>query len=450
MNETTQNAPAAEQASPQATLDAQPARKNTRKRLLALLGLATALAAAGYAAYYYTLVRFHEETDDAYVTGNLVQLTPQVSGTVVAVHADDTQIVKAGEPVVTLDAADANIALANAEASLGQTVRQVSALYANNNVLAATVQQRQADLARARDDLRRRTEVTESGAVAAEDVAHARDAVKTAEAALETARQQLASNHTLTDQATVADHPSVMAAAAKVREAYLADARNTLPAPVTGYVARRSVQVGQRVAPGNPLMAIVPLDGVWVDANFKEVQLKHIRIGQPVELHADLYGSKVTYHGKVVGFSAGTGSAFSALPAQNATGNWIKVVQRLPVRIQLDPVELREHPLQIGLSMQVDVQTREEGGSALASGSRSGNEALYRTTYRTDVFQRQGEEADREIVRIIAQNRNGTAGTQEAAADVAQQERKLGPQRAQRSTQATPRGSTPHDVPPAA
>jgi membrane fusion protein (multidrug efflux system) len=334
----------------------------TRKRLLALLGLGALVAAAGYGAYYYSVARFHEDTDDAYVNGNLVQLTPQVSGTVVAVNADDTEIVSAGDTIVTLDPADARIALANAEAALGQTVRQVSALYVNNNTLAATVQQRQVDLSRARDDLRRRTEASESGAVAAEDVAHARDTVKAAEAALETAKQQLASNHALTDQASVANHPSVQAAATRVRDAYLANARNTLPAPVTGYVARRSVQVGQRVAPGNPLMAIVPLDGVWVDANFKEVQLKHIRIGQPVELHADLYGGKVTYHGKVVGFSAGTGSAFSALPAQNATGNWIKVVQRLPVRIALDPVELRAHPLQVGLSMQVDVETRERGG----------------------------------------------------------------------------------------
>jgi len=411
MNETTKTAAAAEQTLAQQADDAQPGKKNTRKRLLALLGLTTALAAAGYGAYYYTVGRFHEETDDAYVSGNLVQLTPQVTGTVVAVNADDTQIVKAGEPVVTLDAADARIALANAEAALGQTVRQVSALYNNNNVLAATVQQRQSDLARARDDLRRRTEVAETGAVAAEDVGHARDAVKSAEAALETARQQLASNHALTDQATVADHPSVLAAAAKVREAYLANARNTLPAPVTGYVARRSVQVGQRVAPGNPLMAIVPLDGVWIDANFKEVQLKHIRIGQPVELHADLYGGKVTYHGKVVGFSAGTGSAFSALPAQNATGNWIKVVQRLPVRIELEPAELRAHPLQIGLSMQVDVQTRREDGSRLAAGSG----APYRTTYRTDVFERYGEEADREISRIIAHNSNGSGGAEPMA-----------------------------------
>ena len=338
----------------------------TRKRLLALLGLGALVAAAGYGAYYYSVARFHEDTDDAYVNGNLVQLTPQVSGTVVAVNADDTEIVSAGDTIVTLDPADARIALANAEAALGQTVRQVSALYVNNNTLAATVQQRQVDLSRARDDLRRRTEASESGAVAAEDVAHARDTVKAAEAALETAKQQLASNHALTDQASVANHPSVQAAATRVRDAYLANARNTLPAPVTGYVARRSVQVGQRVAPGNPLMAIVPLDGVWVDANFKEVQLKHIRIGQPVELHADLYGGKVTYHGKVVGFSAGTGSAFSALPAQNATGNWIKVVQRLPVRIALDPVELRAHPLQVGLSMQVDVETRERGGEGKA------------------------------------------------------------------------------------
>lgn len=390
----------------------------TRKRLLALLGLGALVAAAGYGAYYYSVARFHEDTDDAYVNGNLVQLTPQVSGTVVAVNADDTEIVSAGDTIVTLDPADARIALANAEAALGQTVRQVSALYVNNNTLAATVQQRQVDLSRARDDLRRRTEASESGAVAAEDVAHARDTVKAAEAALETAKQQLASNHALTDQASVANHPSVQAAATRVRDAYLANARNTLPAPVTGYVARRSVQVGQRVAPGNPLMAIVPLDGVWVDANFKEVQLKHIRIGQPVELHADLYGGKVTYHGKVVGFSAGTGSAFSALPAQNATGNWIKVVQRLPVRIALDPVELRAHPLQVGLSMQVDVETRERGGELSPAKATS---TPIRTAYRTDVFERYGAEADSEIDRIIARNSNSngdiaTRNDQECAA----------------------------------
>jgi len=449
MNQTTHSAPAAEQTGAKTTAATQPAGKRSRKRLLILLGLSAALVAAGYGAYYYTVARFHEETDDAYVNGNLIQLTPQVSGTVVSVNADDTQIVKAGEPVVTLDTADAKVALAAAEAALGQTVRQVSALYANNNVLAATVQQRQIDLARARGDLRRRAEVVESGAVAAEDLAHARDAVTAAEAALDTVRQQLASNRTLTDQATVTAHPSVLAAAAKVREAYLADARNALPAPVTGYVARRSVQVGQRVAPGNSLMAIVPLDGVWVDANFKEVQLQHIRIGQPVELHADVYGGKVTYHGKVVGFSAGTGSAFSALPAQNATGNWIKVVQRVPVRVQLDPAELREHPLQVGLSMQVDVQTRREDGSRLASSRRSGGEAPVRTTYRTDVFQRYGEQADREIARIISQNHNAPVSTEQAAERVALQKPKAVLQPEQNRLRAAP-GASAHRAGPAA
>ncbi|CAE6747919.1 MULTISPECIES: HlyD family efflux transporter periplasmic adaptor subunit [Paraburkholderia] len=367
-----------------------------RKLLLALLAATVVLAGAGYGAYYITNGQYHQSTDDAYVNGNLVQLTPQVSGTVVAVNADDTQIVKQGAPVVTLDNADAKVALSNAEATLGQTVRQVSGLYVNNDFYAATVAQRQSDLARAEDDLKRRQAVAETGAVSGEDIAHARDAVSSAQAALDAARQQAAANHALTDRTSVELHPNVQAAASKVRDAYLSYARNTLPAPVTGYVARRSVQVGQRVAPGTPLMAIVPLDGVWVDANFKEGQLKHMRIGQPVTLTADVYGSSVKYHGHVVGFSAGTGAAFAVLPAQNATGNWIKVVQRLPARIQLDQNELNAHPLRIGLSMQVDVETRDESGTQLG--------AAINTTYRTDVFAQYGADADAEIARIIAQN----------------------------------------------
>jgi membrane fusion protein (multidrug efflux system) len=378
-----------------ATVAAEP---NTRKRktMLALLGAAIVVSAAAYGAYYMTYARYHESTDDAYVSGNLVQLTPQVTGTVIDVNADDTQIVKAGDPVVTLDAADAKIALGNAEATLGQTVRQVSGLYVNNDFYSATVAQRQSDLARATDDLRRRQAVAGTGAVSAEDVAHARDAVAAAQAALDAARQQAEANRALTDRTTVEQHPNVQAAASKVRDAYLAYARNTLPAPVTGYVARRSVQVGQRVAPGTPLMAIVPLDGVWVDANYKESQLKHMRIGQPVTLTADVYGDSVTYHGRVVGFSAGTGSAFATLPPQNATGNWIKVVQRLPARIQLDQKELEAHPLRIGLSMEVDVDTRDDSGHQLGAATN--------TTYRTDVFSEYGAQADAEIAKIIAQN----------------------------------------------
>ncbi|SEA91330.1 HlyD family secretion protein [Paraburkholderia sartisoli] len=379
-----------------------------RKLMLSLLAATIAISGAGWGVYYYTVGRFHESTDDAYVSGNLVQLTPQVGGTVVAVNADDTQIVKQGDPVVTLDNADAKVALGNAEAVLGQTVRQVSGLYVNNDFYAATVAQRAADLARAIDDLKRRQAVAGTGAVSGEDIAHARDAVNSAQAALDAARQQAEANHALTDRTSIEQHPNVQAAASKVRDAYLNYARNTLPAPVTGYVARRSVQVGQRVAPGTPLMAIVPLNGVWVDANFKEVQLKHMRIGQPVTLTADAYGSKVKYHGRVVGFSAGTGAAFAVLPAQNATGNWIKVVQRLPARIQLDQAELTAHPLRIGLSMDVDVDTHDETGTQLG--------AALNTSYRTDVFAGYGAQADAEIARIIA--RNMPAGRAVAAATV--------------------------------
>ncbi|TKC87699.1 HlyD family efflux transporter periplasmic adaptor subunit [Trinickia terrae] len=400
---------------------AAPSRNNAnaappgrRKLLLSLLGAAVGIASAAYGTYYFTDGRYHETTDDAYVSGNLVQLTPQVTGTVVAVNADDTQIVKAGEPVVTLDPADARIALSNAEASLGQTVRRVSSLYVNNDFYAANVAQRESDLARANDDLRRRQAVANTGAVSAEDIAHARDAVNAAQAALDAARQQGEANHALTDRTTVEQHPDVQAAASKVRDAYLAYARNTLPAPVTGYVAQRQVQVGQRVSPGTPLMAIVPLDGVWVDANFKEVQLKRMRIGQPVTLTADVYGSSVKYHGRIEGFSAGTGAAFATLPAQNATGNWIKIVQRLPVRILLDQRELEAHPLRIGLSMDIDADTHDESGTQLG--------AAQNTQYHTDVFERYGEQADAEIEKIIEQNEMasravaGKAGVKSVAA----------------------------------
>ncbi|MFM0208621.1 HlyD family efflux transporter periplasmic adaptor subunit [Paraburkholderia sediminicola] len=385
------NAPAG--PSPDAT---PPGGSGKRKLWLALLGIGVAVAGAAYGTYYVKYGQYHESTDDAYVNGNLVQLTPQVTGTVNAVNADDTQIVKEGSPVVTLDPADSRIALLNAEAALGQAVRKVSTFYVNNSYYAANVAQREADLARAQDDLQRRVAVASTGAVSAEDVSHAREAVAGAQAALDAARQQALSNRALTDHTSIEQHPDVQAAAAKVRDAYLDYARNTLPAPVTGYVAQRSVQVGERVGPGTSLMSIVPLNGVWVDANFKEVQLRRMRIGQPVTMTADVYGSSVKYHGKVIGFSAGTGSAFATLPAQNATGNWIKIVQRLPVRIALDPKELQAHPLRVGLSMDVDADTREDSGTQLA--------AAVNTTYRTDVFAQYGAQADAEIAKIIEHN----------------------------------------------
>jgi len=385
----------------------QPSASNgKRRRMMTLLVLVIAIAAIAYGLYYFLVARFSESTDDAYVNGNVVQITPQVTGTVIAVKADDTQTVNIGDPLVVLDPADARVALQQSEANLAQTVRQVRGLFADDSQYEAQVAVRQADLSRAQDDLRRRMQVAQTGAVSQEEISHARDTAKSAEAALEAAQQQLAANRALTANTTISTHPNVESAAAKVRDAYLANARNTLPAPVTGYVAKRSVQVGQRVSPGTPLMSVVPLNALWIDANFKEVQLKHMRVGQPVEMSADVYGSSVVYHGKVVGFSAGTGSAFSLLPAQNATGNWIKVVQRLPVRISLDPADLEKHPLRIGLSMQVNVNIRNDSGSQLGNAQN--------TVLETDVFAKYGKEADDEIARIIAENAGANASNKSA------------------------------------
>ncbi len=385
---------------PQQQAPAAP-NNSRRKLMMTLLVVVILIAAVAYGFYYFLVARFHEETDDAYVNGNIVQITPQVTGTVIAVNADDTQSIQVGQPLVKLDPADAQVALQQAEANLAQTVRQVRGLFVDDDQYRAQVALRQSDLSKAQDDLRRRLAVAQTGAVSQEEISHARDAVKAAQASVDAAQQQLASNRALTANTTIADHPNVLAAAAKVRDAYLANARNVLPAPVTGYVAKRSVQVGQRVSPGTPLMSVVPLGQIWVDANFKEVQLDHMRIGQPVAVTADVYGSSVKYHGKVIGFSAGTGSAFSLLPAQNATGNWIKVVQRLPVRIALDPQELDKHPLRIGLSMQVDVDIKDESGGQLGN--------VPNTVYQTDVFARYGDDANAEIARIIAENAGTSA-----------------------------------------
>jgi membrane fusion protein, multidrug efflux system len=382
---------------PQSPPDKVPARgPGKRTLLIALLVACLAVAGAAYGAYYFLDARYRVDTDDAYVNGNVVQITPQITGTVIAVNADNTQIVGKGEPVVQIDPADARIALQQAEANLGQTVRRVHGLYVDDDKYRADIAERQSDLSKAQDDLKRRLSTGMTGAVSEEEVSHARDALRSAQAALDAARQQFGANRALTANTSVENHPDVVASAARVRDAYLAYARTTLPAPVTGYVAQRSVQVGQRVSPGTALMSVVPLEQVWVDANFKEWQLRHIRVGQPVELTADVYGSSVVYHGRVVGFTPGTGSALALLPAQNATGNWIKVVQRLPVRIAIPPEELEKHPLRVGLSMNADVDVKDDEGAQLGTDPPS--------TYKTDVFAKYGDEADSAIARIIAKN----------------------------------------------
>jgi len=405
-NNNTSASPSAAPAAPEA-----PAAQPRKKWLLRLTGIVIVLGAA-YGIYDWMVNSHFEETDNAYVQGNLVQIAPQTAGTVQSILADDTDYVKEGQALVRLDPADAKVAFEQAKANLAQAVRQVRTLYVNNGSYTAQIAQRQAevskaknDLLRAQSDLKRRQALTGNGAVSKEELSHAQSqvdaaqaAVSASQAAVNTAREQLASNQSLTEGISVADHPNVLAAAAKMREAYLAMQRNELVSPVSGVVGKRSVQVGQRVAPGTPLMTVVPMNQLWVEANFKENQLRNLRLGQPVKMTADLYGKKVEYSGTVEGLGVGTGSAFSLLPAQNATGNWIKVVQRVPVRIALDAQQVQAHPLRVGLSMLVDVDIQNQDGKLLADVPRK--EPLV----QTNVYDVQDEGADAVIAQVIASN----------------------------------------------
>ena len=342
-------------------------------RRVGLLGIGAAVALGGLGALGYWLIdgRYYESTDDAYVNGDVVQITNEVPGTVIALNVDDTQPVQAGQPLLELDPADAKIALANAEADLARAVRQVRGLFAQGKELHAQIEQREQAERTADDDLQRRGGLIADGAISAEELSHARDAVTTTRANVAAAQQQLSQTIAQIDGTTIADHPQVLAAAAAVRNAALALHRTLLTSPVSGMIAKRSVQVGQRVAAGTPLLAVVPLDDVWIDANFKEGQLERMRTGQPVTVHTDVYGRHVSYHGHVVGIAAGSGSAFALLPAQNASGNWIKIVQRLPVRILLDPSELKAHPLRVGLSAAVRVDLHDTSGPLMSTAVRN-------------------------------------------------------------------------------
>ncbi|MEB0112555.1 efflux RND transporter periplasmic adaptor subunit [Variovorax sp. RTB1] len=404
-------------AAPAASVSSEaPAASNgKRRRALTALAAVVIVVGGGWGVYEWLVASHYEDTDNAYVQGNVIQITPQISGTVMSIMADDTDFVKAGQPLVQLDPADAKVALDQSEAALAQAVRQVRTLYANNGSLAAQVTLRQSDIvraqsdiARAQDDLQRRQALSGNGAVSKEELSHsetalanAKSALAAAQAGVVTAREQLLSNQSLTDGTSVADHPSVLSAAAKVREAYLATQRVAMPAPVDGYVAKRTVQLGQRVAAGTPMMSIVPLNQVWVDANFKEVQLRNIRLGQPVKLTADLYGKKIEYNGKVAGLGVGTGAAFALLPAQNATGNWIKVVQRVPVRITLDPEQLKTSPLRVGLSMDAEIDVSAKDGKMLADAPRAS------ALSQTQVYSSEDNGSDAVVQRIIAANLAG-------------------------------------------
>ena len=388
--------------------------KSRRGFFLRLLVIVLVVVAIGWTAWYFLEGRWYADTDDAYVNGNVVQITPQIAGTVVSIGADDGDLVHAGDVLVKLDQADADVALAQAKANLANTVRKVRGLFNNVTGAQANVAMQKVAVDKARADYNRRRDLAKSGAISAEELSHASDALIAAESTMTNTQQQFQNSKVLVDDTMVANHPDVQAAAAQLRAAYLDDVRTTLRAPVDGYVAKRSVQVGQRVQPGAALMAVVPLHQVWVDANFKETQLTKMRIGQPVEITSDVYGSSVKYHAKVQSLGVGTGSAFSLLPAQNATGNWIKIVQRVPVRIVFtEPKQLDDKPLRIGLSLDVDVNLHDQNGPMLAQ------QAPTQVAFSTDIYRQQLVKADQEIEQVIHANMAGAEPADAAKASPA-------------------------------
>jgi membrane fusion protein (multidrug efflux system) len=384
--------------------EATPPNKKSRSFMLRILGAVILVAAIVFGVWYVLASRWYEGTDDAYVNGNIVQITPQITGTVVSIGADDGDLVNKGDVLVKLDKADADVALEHAAANLANTVRKVRGLYSTVSGAQADVAVRQTALQKAKADYERRVNLASSGAISAEELSHAQDALTAAESSLTTAEQQLLTNRVLVDDTIVKSHPDVKAAAAEYRAAYLSEVRTTMLAPVTGYVAKRSVQVGQRVQPGAALMAVVPLHEIWIDANFKETQLNHMRIGQPVEVTSDVYGHAVKYGGRVLELGVGTGGAFALLPAQNATGNWIKIVQRIPVRVVFtDPRQLDQHPLRIGMSLDTRVDLHDDSGAMLAQ------KAPTQPAFSTDIFEQQLANADGKVAQIIHENMAGDA-----------------------------------------
>ncbi|WP_129112392.1 HlyD family secretion protein [Pseudomonas syringae] len=365
-----------------------------------LIGLAivVVILALGIWAWYEIYGQWSEETDDAYVNGNVVEITPLVTGTVISIGADDGDLVHAGQVLLKFDPSDAEVSLQSAEANLGKVVRQVRGLYSNVDGMKAQLAAQRAAVQTAQDNYNRRRSLAAGGAISQEELSHARDSLTSAQSALNNIQQQLSTSVALVDDTVVSSHPDVKAAAAQLRQAYLANARSTLVAPVTGYVAKRTVQLGQRIQPGTATMAVIPLDQLWIDANFKETQLGKMRIGQPVEISSDLYGSDVKYNGTIDSLGAGTGSAFALLPAQNATGNWIKIVQRVPVRVHINPEELAKYPLRIGLSTTVEVNLHDQSGPVLAQQPRK------QAAFSTQVYTEQLADADALIARLIHEN----------------------------------------------
>jgi membrane fusion protein (multidrug efflux system) len=379
--------------------DKTPSRFQTRGRLTWAIALILLLI-AGIA--WYVLQRNTERTEDAYVDGNVVQVTSQIGGTVTAFAADNTDHVKAGALLVTLNPVDQEVRFERAKTELAKATRVARTQYSQVQQLRAEVAQRQNDVLKTRADLARRSKLASSGAVSREEVSHAEDVLKNAEAALTAVTQSLAQRRAMVEGTSLRTHPDVLTAATNLRDAYIARVRTSILSPVDGTIAKRSVQLGQRINPGVALMSVVPLDELWVNANFKESQLAQLRIGQPVELTTDVYGRNVIYHGKILGLDAGTGSAFALLPAQNATGNWIKVTQRVPIRIALDPKEIAQKPLRIGLSMRVSVNTSDHSGEMIR------RDVAPNFVYKTQVYDHELRDADAVVETVIRANEGQT------------------------------------------
>jgi len=368
-----------------------------RRRGFVIFGAILLIGALAYGAYWFFDARFYETTDDAYVSGNIVAVTSRENATVMALHADNTQSVRRGQLLLEMDPSVVNVNLAAAEANLARAIRSVKGEFSRAQSSGAQVAQAQVALTLARTDYQRRQQAAKDGAVSTEELAHARDNVRAAEAAVAAAQGGHAQSLSQITGTDVANNPDVLAAEASLRSAAIAQSHMRIVAPVDGVIAQRTVQLGQQVAAGTPLLAVVSLSNVWIDANFKEVQLQDMRIGQPVTVTADIYGGKVTYRGKVEGLGAGSGSAFALLPPQNASGNWIKIVQRVPVRIALDPQDVSEHPLRVGLSVSVSVSIKDTSGPQVTARVGAGST-------RADLGDDANVKADTIIARILAEN----------------------------------------------
>jgi membrane fusion protein (multidrug efflux system) len=369
---------------------------------LAIFGVVALLAGVGVLIYHLLVGRYHVTTKDAYVNGDLVRLQPQVTGTVTLITADQTQPVKLGQVLVALDPHDAEVSLQQAKANLAQTVRDVVQLFAEARRQEAMLTAQRAQVTLAEQELNRDRALIGAHGVSQEELDRMQENARTSRASLEQARASLESVRAQIRWTRPETHPRVLLAESNLRSAWLALNRTQVRSPLAGYMVRREVQLGEQVTPATEMVAIAPLDKVWIDANFKETQLEKIRIGQPVLVKADIYGSSYEYHGRVLGLTAGTGAALAVLPAENATGNWIKIVQRLPVRIGLDPRELANHPLFLGLSTKIDVDVHDINGASLS------NAPVWPAELRTEVYAAQDAGVDLEIERILQANLHGS------------------------------------------